>query len=275
MAAGKNEPRLKIKHTQKLPLPSIPDTRPYRADIRNGQDQQQLQPLGALHNFGKILDGFRVVQIAALGKQAHIQMMLNQPGHRFGLRRRQAEPGTDFSGNASAGDRVVLYPPLGDVVQEGGDVKRPSGFQRGQNFRGDGMVVGAAPMLDIGQNADRAHQMLVHRIVMIHVELHHRDDAAEGRHKTAEHAGLVHAPQGNFGISRAGQKFQEQPVGFLISAQLFVDQLQRGPHQPKSVRMKQNIIFLAQPEQPDEIDRVLFEHPVMGHIDAAIVDPEI
>ena len=35
------------------------------------------------------------------------------------------------------------------------------------------MIVGELAALDRGEDADGADQMLVHRIVMIHVELHH------------------------------------------------------------------------------------------------------
>ena len=49
--------------------------------------------------------------------------------------------------------------------------------------------------LDRGDVAERPQQMLVDRIVMIHIELHHRHDAAELRHKPAENTGFVHMPQ--------------------------------------------------------------------------------
>ena len=41
-------------------------------------------------------------------------------------------------------------------------------------------VVRVLAGLDLGQHADAAQQVLVDRVVVIHVELHHRDDAAEG-----------------------------------------------------------------------------------------------
>ena len=76
---------------------------------------------------------------------------------------------------------------------------------------GERRVVAAAA-LDLGEHADAAQQMLVHRVVVIHVELHHRDDLAEGRHEAAEHAGLVHAPQHGFRIVLRGEDFEEQPL---------------------------------------------------------------
>ena len=63
------------------------------------------------------------------------------------------------------------------------------------------MILRELAALDLRQNADGADQMLVHRIVMIHVELHHRHDAAELRNEAAEHAGLVHHAQNDFRIA--------------------------------------------------------------------------
>ncbi len=74
--------------------------------------------------------------------------------------------------------------------------------------------------LDLGEHADAAQQMLVDRVVMIHVELHHRDDAAEIRNEAAEHAGLVHAPQHDLGVLLRGQDLEEEPVGLRVVAQL-------------------------------------------------------
>ena len=122
--------------------------------------------------------------------------------------------------DAGAGDRMVLDPALGDVVQEQRDIEQRAVL--GQDL--PHQVVGehellVAAALDLGEHADAAQQMLVHRVVVVHVELHHRDDAAEGAHEAAEHAGLVHPPQDDLGVVR-GQDFEEQPVGLGIVPQL-------------------------------------------------------
>ena len=61
--------------------------------------------------------------------------------------------------------------------------------------------------------------MLVHRVVVVHVELHHRHDAAEIGDEAAEHAGLVHAAQHDLGRVARGQDLEEQPVGLRVVAQ--------------------------------------------------------
>mgnify|MGYP003343222602 CR=1 FL=1 len=52
--------------------------------------------------------------------------------------------------------------------------------------------------LKIRKAADRAQQMLIDSIMMIHVELHQRDDPAEIRNKATQNAGFIHASQYNF-----------------------------------------------------------------------------
>ncbi len=77
--------------------------------------------------------------------------------------------------------------------------------------------------LDAGQKSDHADQMLVDGEVMIHVELHHRHHAAEVGDEMAEHARLVHAAQGQFGIAGVGQQPHEHAVGRRAVAQAVID----------------------------------------------------
>ena len=83
----------------------------------------------------------------------------------------------------------------------------------------------SAPGLDLVQDADGEDGVLVDRIDMVHVVLHLRDDAAEIGDEAAEHAGLVHAPQGRLGILARGQDLHEEAVRLGVGAQIGVDQL--------------------------------------------------
>ena len=114
-------------------------------------------------------------------------------------------------------------------------------------------------MLDLVQHADAAQQMLVHGVVVIHVELHHRHDAAERADEVAEHAGLVHAPQHDLGVVLGGQDLQEQPVGFRILAHVGVDQLERAGRGAHRFGMEGEIVLLGEMEKPDQIDRIALE----------------
>ena len=170
---------------------------------------------------------------------------------------------------------MILGPALGDVVQQRGDVDHRAvlGADLAHQVAGDDEFVVAAAF-DLLQVADAAQQMLVHRVVVVHVELHHRHDLAEGANEMAEHAGLVHAPQHDFGVVR-GQDFHEQPVGFRILAQLRVDELQRARHRAHRVGVKGEIVLLREAEDPDQVDRVVLEDIGRGEIDAVVVDDEI
>ena len=171
---------------------------------------------------------------------------------------------------------MILDAPLGDIVQEQRDAQHGAmpGLDRLDQLVGQAEFRPVAA-LDLVEHADAAEQMLVHRIVMIHVELHHRHDAAERVHEGAEHAGFVHAPQHDFGGVVRGQNFQEQAVCLLVLAQTLVDQLERTRGGVHGLGMQHQIVLLRQIEQPDQVDRVALEHVGARNVDAVIVDDEI
>ena len=141
---------------------------------------------------------------------------------------------------------MVLDAALGDVVQEHRDVEdfAVTGPDFVDQLVGERHLLVAAT-LDFGQYADAAQQVLVHRIVVVHVELHHRHDLAEGAHELAEHAGFVHPPQHLFRVVLRGEDIQEQRVGFLIGAQLGVDQLERTGDGAHGVGVDARLYFCA------------------------------
>ena len=219
MAAAEQGLGLEIEVAQELPLPTGPHPRPHGAEIGDGEHEQELQPLAALHEIGEVADGLRVVQVAALGEGAHHQMMLDEPGRGLGFRRGETEPRPKLARDAGADLRMVLVAALGDVVQEGCDVERAAIVDGADDLGRDRMLQRKFAALDVGEEADGADQMLVDCEVMIHVELHHRDHAPEIGDEVAEHAGLVHAAQHAFRIAGVGHQPQEQPVRRRIDAQ--------------------------------------------------------
>ncbi len=68
----------------------------------------------------------------------------------------------------------------------------------GHDLGGERQLLREPSRLDGAQFADGADEMFIDRVVMVHRELHHADDAAEIGDEPAEHAGLVHAPQRDF-----------------------------------------------------------------------------
>ena len=78
--------------------------------------------------------------------------------------------------------------------------------------------------------------MFIDRVVMIHVELHHRDDPAEVGNEAAEHAGLVHHAQDDFGLAAGRQQFEKDGIGFGVVADRLVDQRAAICAQPSAHR---------------------------------------
>ena len=226
-AAGQDRLGLVIERAQQLALPAVPDARPDRADVADGEDEEQLQPLRRLHDLRKIHDRAAVGEVARLGDPRHGQMLLDQPGDELGLVGREPEARAELSRHLGAGDRMILRPALGDVVQEERDGQHRQVLQRRQDLPDSGCSSPSRPVRMPDSDADRADQVLVHRIMVVHVELHHRDDLAEVGDEAAEHAGLVHVAEHRLGIVRIAEDLQEQPVRLRIVLQLAVDRFER------------------------------------------------
>ncbi len=171
---------------------------------------------------------------------------------------------------------MIFNATLGDIVQQQRNVEQLAvvGLYGVEQLAGKAQV-GCGVPFDFVEHADAAQQMLVHRIMVIHVELHHRHDPAEGTDKCAKHASLVHAAQHGLGFVFRRQDFKEQPVGFLVAAQLGVDQLKRAGGRAHRFGMNGEIVLLREVEQPDEIDRIALEDVRTGEIDAIVVDKEV
>ena len=119
---------------------------------------------------------------------------------------------------------MVAAAALGDVVQQHRDVEHAPRRDLLDDRGRQRMILLELAALDRRKQADRADRMLVDRIMVVHVELHLRDDPAEVGNEAAEHAGLVHPAQHRLGLVDAGQHFHEQRVGARIVADLAIDQ---------------------------------------------------
>ena len=151
---------------------------------------------------------------------------------------------------------MVAAAALGDVVQQHRDVKHAA---RGDLLDDRGrqrVVLLELAALDRREQADRADRMLVDRIMVVHVELHLRDDAAEVGNEPAEHPGFVHPAQHGVGMLDRGQHFHEQRVGARIVAHLAVDQrgvAGRGAHRR---RMDFELLARGQREHLEQADGI-------------------
>jgi hypothetical protein len=94
---------------------------------------------------------------------------------------------------------MIPAPALGDVVKEDGHIERSARSELLEQGCGQRVIVLQLAAFDRREQPDRSDRVLVHRIMVVHVELHLCDDTAEVGHEAAEHPRLVHPPQHEFG----------------------------------------------------------------------------
>ena len=83
--------------------------------------------------------------------------------------------------------------------------------------RGDGQFLHQLAAFDLRQGADALDDVLVDRVVVIDVELHHRDDGFEFRDEGRQHAQLVHPAQAAFGVAVLQQQIEEDALRFGVA----------------------------------------------------------
>ncbi len=142
--------------------------------------------------------------VAALSGVAHDQMVFHQPGDRAGIFRRQTEPRTQAFGDGRADVGMIARQALGDVVQQHRAIKHLARLDALDQIAGEGMLVLEFAAFDRRHISHGADQVLVDRVMVVHVELHQGDDAAELRHEFPEDARLVHQPERPLRIAARG-----------------------------------------------------------------------
>jgi hypothetical protein len=265
VTAGQQRLAFVIERAQQLALPAVEDIRPDGTDVGDGQDQQQLQPFQALHLAGEVLDRLAVGEIARLRDGAHVEMVLDQPGDRIGFRLDRPRRGHSRRAMRAPAMEWSSGRPLAmscSSIATKSTLRFCRVLIRSVAER---MVVARLPALDLGEHADRADQVLVDRVVVVHVELHHRHDLAEVRHEAAEHADLVHLAQDGLRVAARGQHLTGTAGWPPVLAHRRVDQLQRAPHQLfQKFRMQHDRMPVGDGEHPNEIDRIGLEDAVTG-----------
>ena len=264
-----------VKRADELTLPAVPHPRTHGSDVAHRQDGQHSQPLDALHAGGEVGDRLAIGQIARLRHHGQRQMLLDQPRNGFGLPLGQAEAGAQNSRLLRTRDRMVFRPPLRDVVQKARHGEHGVIVDLGQETRREGMAVPRLPTCDLSQNADGLDQMLVHREVVVHRELHHRRDAAEGRHEAPQHARLVHTLERFLRVARGRQDGEEQPVRLFVRPQLVVDQVEASVNAFQRVGVQLQLVDVGEVEQADQVHGVALEAAILRERDAAIHHLEI
>ena len=118
----------------------------------------------------------------------------------------------------------------------------------------------------LGEDRDGLDDMFVHRVVMVHVELHHADDASKGRDEAGQHARLAHSTQRTLGIGAAGQQFEEDAVRFGADTQRVIDHRQRRADEAQRIWMQVGVGVFGLREKADQVDGIALEHFLVGAI---------
>ena len=271
-AAGQDLEGLGVEAAEQHRLPVVPDAGADAADVADGEHGQELQPGRALDRAGEVAGGARVGQVALLGDVGHQQVVLDQPDHELGLLLVEAEARRETGGDLGADGRVVAARALADVVEEERDVEDPAVDPALEDLGRDRQVVEELAALDLGEGRDRVDDVLVHRVVVVHVELHHRDDAAELGDEGAEDADLVHQAQRPLGVVVAEEEGEEDAVRLAVVAEGVVDQRQARGDAAQRVGVDRDAGGQTLLEQAEDVDRVLVEGGLVGEVEAAVLD---
>src|SRR5690606_3742301 len=122
-----------IEFSQELPLPAIPDTKAYRADVGDSQNQKQTQTFEIADACCKTRDGLRIGQIALLRRVAHLEMVADKPGDELRLIGRKAEAQRRRAGLLGAFDLLVAF-ALPRIVEQHRQIERATVLQLGKEL---------------------------------------------------------------------------------------------------------------------------------------------
>ncbi len=186
-------------------------------------------------------------------------MITHEPSHGLGFLGVEAQTRTKPLGYFAAQFRMLAAAALRDVVEQKAQIEHAARQHLVDDLAGQGMIFAQEPALDAREDADGADRVLVHRVHVIHVVLHLRDDAAEIGNEAAEHAGLVEPPQRGLRPLGRGQHLEEQAVGLGVGAQARIHQLQVPRDELERIGMDVEVALVRQVKQAQQIDGIALE----------------
>ena len=135
---------------------------------------------------------------------------------------------------------MVFGSPLGNVVKKKGHVQHLAVHATFEDGRSDGQIFFKFAFFNQRKVGDALDYVLVHRIAMIHVKLHHRDNGFEFRDERRKHSQFVHPAQTAFRVAMLKHQIKENTLGFRVVAHVIVDHAQIGFDQTHGIGMDQH-----------------------------------
>ena len=179
MTARQKRLRIIIEGPQELAFPAVPRDRSNGTDIRDRKQQKKLQPFRTLHDLRESSDGLRIGNVAMLCGLAHDQMVLDKPRRCLSFRWGKPEAQRERAREGGADDAVVAFAGFRHIMHQERKIKRAAILNIANDFRRQRELLSKGALLDLGKDTDCLYRVLVDRVMVIHIELHHRHDAPE------------------------------------------------------------------------------------------------
>ena len=141
--------RLAIERADQRGLPVVPDTGADAPNIANCQHAKQVQPFARLDGLGKIAHCARVCNVALLRHVRHQQVIAHQPFHSRAFGFLQPKAGGHSARDPGPQDRMILVPPLANVMQQERDIQGTAIDPLFQDCRGDRQFLCQVPVFDL------------------------------------------------------------------------------------------------------------------------------
>ena len=162
---------------------------------------------------------------------------------------------------------MITAAPFGDIMQKQGDVKfipQVNLMHRQRRHRRD---LRQAAGFDPVQNTHGKDSMLIHRVTVIHIKLHHRDDAAEIRQKFPQKPRIIHQAQHPFWILSAGHHIDEHLVMLGVFAESRIDPAQIGVQFAQRMGVDIKAVLLGNLKHLDHQFRMIFEFKIRRNVE--------
>ena len=153
-------------------------------------------------------------------------MVPNEPLNRLHLAGLETQTRRNFTGDFRTEHRMVFRTAFANIMQKQRDIQHFSVQPLRQYSAGNRKLFDQFTALNRSQMADRLNGVLINRIGVIHIELHHGDNRFKFRNKCRQNAQLIHPPQSPLRIAMFQQNIGKDTNGLIRFAHGPINQMQ-------------------------------------------------